>query len=44
MTESIWHQVLGVCKTEASARPVPMDSYLAGSEELEKDLRLPARQ
>jgi len=29
VTESIWHQVLGVCKTEASARPVPMDSYMA---------------
>ncbi|MBW4028069.1 MAG: site-specific integrase [Acidobacteria bacterium] len=29
VTESIWHQVMGVCKTEASARPVPMDSYMA---------------
>ena len=29
VTESIWHQVLGVCKTEASAEPVPMDSYMA---------------
>lgn len=29
VTESIWHQVLGVCKTEGSARPVPMDSYIA---------------
>jgi integrase len=29
VTESIWHQVLGVCKTEASAKPVPMDSYMA---------------
>ena len=29
VTESIWHQVLGVCKTEASARPVPMDGYMA---------------
>jgi integrase len=29
VTESIWHQVLGVCKTEGSARPVPMDSYMA---------------
>jgi len=29
VTESIWHQVVGVCKTEASARPVPMDSYMA---------------
>ncbi len=29
VTESIWHQVLGVCKTEGSARPVPMDFYMA---------------
>ena len=29
MTRSIWHQVLGNCKTEASAKPVPMDSYMA---------------
>ena len=29
VTESIWHQVLGVCKTEASAKPVPMDAYMA---------------
>jgi integrase len=29
VTEAIWHQVLGVCKTEGSARPVPMDSYMA---------------
>lgn len=29
VTESIWHQVVGVCKTEASARPVPMDGYMA---------------
>ena len=29
MTRSIWHQVLGNCKTEASAKPVPMDSYKA---------------
>jgi integrase len=29
VTESIWHQVLGVCKTEASAKPVPMDDYMA---------------
>jgi integrase len=29
VTESIWHQVLGVCKTEGSARPVPMDAYMA---------------
>ena len=26
---SIWHQVLGNCKTEASTKPVPMDSYMA---------------
>jgi integrase len=29
VTESIWHQVLGVCKTEASAKPVQMDEYMA---------------
>jgi len=29
VTESIRHQVLGVCKTEASAKPVPMDAYMA---------------
>ena len=29
VTQSIWHQVMGVCKTEASARPVPLDSYMA---------------
>src|SRR3984885_6303485 len=29
VTRSIWHQVLGNCKTEASAKPVPMDSYMA---------------
>jgi integrase len=29
VTESIWHQVVGVCKTEASAKPVPMDNYMA---------------
>src|SRR5882762_73955 len=29
VTRSIWHQVVGNCKTEASAKPVPMDSYLA---------------
>jgi integrase len=29
VTRSIWHQVVGNCKTEASARPVPMDSYMA---------------
>jgi integrase len=26
---SIWHQVVGDCKTEASAKPVPLDSYMA---------------
>ena len=29
VTRSIWHQVLGNCKSEASAKPVPMDSYMA---------------
>ncbi len=29
VTESIWHQVVGICKTEASAKPVPMDEYMA---------------
>jgi integrase len=29
VTRSIWHQVVGDCKTEASAKPVPMDSYMA---------------
>ena len=29
VTRSIWHQVVGNCKTEASAKPVPMDSYIA---------------
>ena len=29
MTRSIWHQVVGDCKTEASAKPVPLDSYMA---------------
>jgi integrase len=29
VTRSIWHQVVGNCKTEASAKPVPLDSYLA---------------
>ena len=29
VTESIWHQVVGVCKTEASAKPVPLDEYMA---------------
>ena len=29
VTRSIWHQVVGDCKTEASAKPVPMDGYMA---------------
>jgi len=29
VTRSIWHQVVGNCKTEASAKPVPMDGYMA---------------
>lgn len=29
VTRSIWHQVVGNCKTEASAKPVPMDNYMA---------------
>jgi integrase len=29
VTRSIWHQVIGDCKTEASAKPVPMDEYMA---------------
>ena len=29
VSRSIWHQVLGNCKTEASAKPVQMDSYMA---------------
>jgi integrase len=29
VTRSIWHQVVGDCKTEASAKPVPLDSYMA---------------
>jgi integrase len=28
-SRSIWHQVLGNRKTEASAKPVPLDSYMA---------------
>ena len=28
-TRSIWHQVVRNCKTEASAKPVPMDRYMA---------------
>jgi integrase len=26
VTRSIWHQVVGDCKTEASAKPVPLDT------------------
>lgn len=29
VTRSIWHQVVGSCKTEASAKPVPLDRYMA---------------
>jgi len=29
VTRAIWHQVVGNCKTEASAKPVPMDDYMA---------------
>ena len=29
VTRSIWHQVVGDCKTEASAKSVPMDGYKA---------------
>jgi integrase len=29
VTRSIWYQVVGNCKTEASAKPVPVDSYMA---------------
>jgi integrase len=29
VTRSIWHQVLGDCKTEASAKPVPMDESMS---------------
>jgi integrase len=38
VTRSIWHQVIGDCKTEASAKPVPLDAYLA------EDLRRWRRQ
>ena len=30
VTRSIWHQVVGNCKTEASAKPVPMDELYSG--------------
>jgi integrase len=29
VTRSTWHQIVGDCKTEASAKPVPLDSYTA---------------
>ena len=29
VTRSIWHQKIGDCKTEASAKPVPLDGYMA---------------
>jgi len=29
VTRSIWHQIVGRCKTESSAKPVPMDDYVA---------------
>jgi len=29
VTRAIWHQIVGDCKTEASAKPVPLDSYMA---------------
>jgi integrase len=29
VTRSIWHQVIGECKPEASAKPVPLDGYMA---------------
>jgi integrase len=29
VTHSIWHQIVGGCKTEASAKLVPLDSYMA---------------
>jgi len=29
VTRSIWHRAVGECKTEASAKPVPLDSYMA---------------
>lgn len=38
VTRSIWHQVVGDCKTEASAKPVPLDSYMA--EDLQRWRRL----
>ncbi len=38
VTRSIWHQVVGDCKTEASAKPLLMDDYMA------EDLRRWRRQ
>ena len=38
VTRSIWHQVVGDCKTEASAKPVPLDGYMA--EDLQRWRRL----
>lgn len=38
VTRSIWHQVIGECKTEASAKTVPLDAYMA------EDLRRSRRQ
>jgi integrase len=29
VSRSIWHQVVGECKTETSAKPVPLDDYMA---------------
>jgi len=29
VTRAIWHQIVGDCKTEASAKPIPLDSYMA---------------
>ena len=29
VTRSIWHQVVGDCKTQSSAKPVPLDTYMA---------------
>src|SRR6202453_1873136 len=29
VTRSIWHQVLGNCKAEAPAKPVPRDTHMA---------------
>jgi len=29
VTRAIWHQMIGECKTEASAKPVPLDVYMA---------------